>query len=53
MHQKVSSAPKPISPTKADTTNAYQPKPVVSNELDDLLLANNKNRIAQLNSRRR
>lgn len=50
---KVSSAPKPVSQTKTDTTNAYQPKPIVSNELDDLLVADNKNRLAQLASRRR
>lgn len=50
---KTSSAPKPISPTKADTTNAYTPKAVESNELDDMLIADKNNRIAQLNARRR
>ena len=50
---KVSSAPKPISPTKTDATTAFQPKQTSGNELDDLLLADKNNRIAQLNSRRR
>jgi hypothetical protein len=50
---KVSSAPKPIQPTKADTTNAYTPKQVQSNELDDLLVQDKNNRLAQLSARRR
>jgi hypothetical protein len=50
---KVSSAPKPIQPTKADTTNAYTPKQVQSNELDDLLVQDKNNRLAQLSTRRR
>lgn len=51
---KVSSAPKPVSQTKADTTAAaYQPKQSSGNELDDLLLAENAKRISLLNARRR
>ncbi len=51
--QKVSNAPKPVSQTKADTTTAFAPKSSTTNELDDLLVADNKSRIAQLNARRR
>lgn len=50
---KVSNAPKPVSQTKGDTTNSYQAKPVQSNELDDLLVADQKSRVAQMNARRR
>jgi len=50
---KVSSAPKPISPTKTDTTTAFQPKQTSGNELDDLLLADKKSRLASISSRRR
>lgn len=51
---RVSNAPKPVSQTKADTTApSFQPKPTTGNELDDLLVSNNAQRVALLNSRRR
>lgn len=50
---KVSNAPKPISPSKADSTTVYAPKEKSSNELDDMLVSDNKKRVAQLNARRR
>jgi hypothetical protein len=50
---KVSKAPKPITPTKADTTTVYAAKEKQSNELDDLLLADKDKRLAQFNARRR
>lgn len=51
---KASNAPRPVSPSKADTAaKTYAPKEVSDNELDDLLIADNKARLAQQNARRR
>lgn len=50
---KVSSAPKPVSQTKADTTTVFHAKQSSGNPLDDLLLADKSNRLAQINARRR
>ena len=50
---QTSKAPKPISPTKTDTTTVFQPKQTSGNELDDLLIQNKNSRLAQLNARRR
>jgi hypothetical protein len=50
---QTSKAPKPISPTKTDTTTVFQPKETSGNELDDLLVQDKNSRLAQLNARRR
>lgn len=52
--KKTSDAPKPLSPTKADTAAPMaQPKQTTGNPLDDLLVANQRERMALINSRRR